>query len=119
MKYLGYVNKVMSVEDLEKYKKAFEKDIINKQQELLDFIEQSEERIKTLEEYEANKQYKILGHTGRDGRNKYILLIIRYVDMTQREERYIFSKIADLRVKLKELKEKYSGVDWSGFDEEI
>ena len=119
MKYLDYVNKVMSVKDLEKYQKFFEEDIINKQQELLDFIEQSKERIKTLEEYEMNKQYSVLGHTDRDGRNKYILLIIRYVDKTQRDERYTFSNIKDLRVKLKELKEKYSGVDWSGFTEEI
>lgn len=43
---------------------------------------------------------------------------IKYI-FSDRDERYSFSLISDMRKKLSELREKYSGVDWSGFTEEI
>ena len=48
-----------------------------------------------------------------------IFLIKRYPDQSQRDERYEFNKIADMRKKMLELEEKYSGVDWSKFERYI
>lgn len=119
MRYADYDKSVKSVADLERYKKVFEKDIADKQKELEDFINRANERIKWIEECECNKNYIILGRTFKDGRNKEIMLIVRYPDGSQRDERYSFSKISELRDKMRELEEKYSGVDWSAFDYEI
>lgn len=55
----------------------------------------------------------------KDGKNKLILLIIRYPDGTQRDERYSFSKISEMRSKWEELKETHAEVDWSKFCEDI
>ena len=44
-----------------------------------------------------------------------IFLIKRYPDQSQRDERYEFNKIADMRKKMIELEEKYSDSDWSNF----
>lgn len=119
MRYADYDKIVMTEEDLIRYKRQFEKDIADKQKELSEFVDRAHKRLKQLREYEENKQFVIVGGLRRKGREKEILLIIRYPDGTQRDERYSFDKIAELRTKLEELKEKYSGVDWSGFDEEI
>lgn len=85
----------------------------------MDFIDRANERIKWIKECEENKRYSILGRLYKDGRNKGIMLIIKFEDGTQRDERYTYTKITDARIKLEELKEKYSGVDWSKFEEEI
>lgn len=119
MRYADYDRKVMTEQDLEKYKQYFEKDIFDKQKELQEFVDRANARLKTIKEYDKNKQFVILGSTHKDGRKKEIMLIIRYPDGTQRDERYSFDKIAELREKLAELKEKYSGIDWSQFYEEI
>lgn len=119
MRYADYDRKVMTEQDLEKYRQYFEKDISDKQKELREFIDRANARLKIIKEYDKNKQFVILGSTHKDGRKKEIMLIIRYPEGTQRDERYSFDKIAELRIKLEELKEKYSGVNWSGFDEEI
>ncbi len=120
MRYSDYDKKVFSVKNLIEYKKHFEKDIAEKQKELEEFIDRGVKRINTIKEYESNKEYCILGSTHKlDGKKKEILLILRYPDNTQQDERYVFDKIADMRNKLSELKAKYSGVDWSQFQEEI
>lgn len=119
MRFADYDKRISSVTDLEKYKEYFEEYISDKQRELEDFIIRANNRIKWIEECEKNKNYSILGRTYKDGRNKSILLIIRYPDGSQRDERYSFSKIKELRDKMSELQEKYSGVDWSEFEYEI
>lgn len=119
MRYADYDERIITEQDLKKYKQYFEKDIADRQRELEQFIERANERIELIKKYEEDKQFIILGHTYKDGHKKEILLIIRYPDGTQRNERYSFDKIAELRAKLDELKEKYSGVDWSKFEEEI
>ena len=119
MRYADYDKMIMTESDLIRYKRQFEKDIAEKQKELIDFVDRAHIRLEKLKEYDESKQFVILGRTYKNGRKKEILLIIRYPDGTQRDERYSFDKIAELRIKLEELKEKYSGVDWSGFDEEI
>lgn len=119
MKYSDYDKRISSEADLEKYKKYFEKDIADKQKELEDFIVRANNRIKWLEECEKNKNYSILGRTYKEGKKKAILLIVRYPDGSQRDEKYLFSKIKELRDKMSELQEKYSGVDWSKFEYEI
>lgn len=119
MRYADYNKIVMTEEDLRHLKSQFEKEIEEKQKDLIEFVDRAHERLKQLKEYEENKQFVIVGGLRRKNREKEILLIVRYPDGTQRDERYYFGKIAELREKLAELKEKYSGVDWSGFDEEI
>lgn len=119
MRYADYDTSVSTIADLEKYRKIFEKDIENKQKELSEFVERANKRIKWVEECETNKNYCILGGTIKEGRNKTILLILRYPDGTQRDERYSFNKISEMREKLQELKTDYSGVDWTKFTEEI
>lgn len=119
MRYADYEKMIMNENDLIRYKRQFEKEIADKQKELSEFIDRAHKRLKQLKEYEENKQFVIVGGLRRKGRGKEILLIVRYPDGTQRDERYSFDKIAELREKLGELKEKYSGVDWSQFSEEI
>lgn len=117
--YLEYLKNISSTEDLMKYQTAFEDEIFKKQKELKEFIKQANERLKTLKDYEERKRYHVSGFTYKSGRTKHIYLLVEYIDGTNRAERYSFDKIADLRVKLTELKQKYSGVDWSEFKEEI
>lgn len=119
MKYADYDTQVFKMADLEKYKKYFEEDIKKKQKELSDFVERANKRLEWIAECESNKKYSILGGTMKDGKNKLIMLIIRYSDDTQRDERYLFSKISEMRNKLQELKELHSGADWTKFHEEI
>lgn len=119
MRYADYDSKVFTTLDLERIKKYFEGDIKKNQEELSDFIERAEKRLEWVTECEANKNYSILGRTMKDGKNKLILLIIRYPDGTQRDERYSFSKISEMRSKLEELKETHAEVDWSKFCEDI
>lgn len=119
MRYSDYDNSVYTTEDIIKYKRLFEINIIDKQKELSEFIDRANERIKWIEECERNNNYSILGRLYKDGRNKGILLIIRYKDGTQRDERYSFNKISEAKKKLSELQEKYSDVDWSKFEFEI
>ena len=119
MRYTDYDKKVCSDEDILKYKYLFEKDIADKQRELVEFIDRANKRVRLIKEWEESKKYSVLGHLSKNGRDKEIMLIIRYNDGTQRDERYSFNKIGDARVKLDELKEKYSGVDWSKFEGEL
>lgn len=119
MKYSDYDKRVMTNDDLRKLKLLFEQDIINKQSELEAFIDRAEKRIAWINQCEIEKKYTVLGNCYKEGRNKNILLIIRYEDGSQRDERYFFNKISDVREKVKELKAKYSGVDWSDFRDEL
>ena len=119
MRYAEYDDRIYTIDDLEKYKRYFENDIQNKQKELKEFIGRANKRIDTVKQWEAEKQYKILGSLSKTGRRKDILFIVRYKDGTQREERYSFDKVSEARTKLKELTVKYDGVDWSDFREEI
>lgn len=119
MRYADYDNSIYSDLDLKKYNRLFEKDIEDKKKELQNFIERAKKRIEWIKECEKNKDYSILGRTFKDGRNKAILLIIRYPDGTQRDECYSFNKISEMRDKLSELENTYSGVDWSKFEHEI
>ena len=117
--YLKHLNDVFCKNDIDKFKQNFDNEIQTRLKQIDDFVAQAEQRIKIVEEYEQNKQFCILGSTYKEGRTKNILLIIRYEDFTQRDERYSFNTIKEMRTKLAELKEKYNWVDWSGFNEEI
>lgn len=119
MRYADYDKMIYTDEDLLRRVAYFEKDIANKQKELSEFIKRANDRVSWIKECEENKKYCIIGRTYKDGRDKGILLILRFEDGTQRDERYSYNKIGDMKIKLAELKEKYSGVDWSMFDEEI
>jgi hypothetical protein len=119
MRYSDYDKSIYTSEDIIKYKRLFEKDIADKQKELSEFVDRANERIKWIEECEINNDYSILGRLYKDGRNKNVLLIIRYKDGTQRDERYSFNKIAEAKKKLSELQEKHSNVDWSKFELDI
>jgi hypothetical protein len=119
LRYADYDKRIYSENDIMRYKAIFEKDILDKATELSEFIKRANERVKLIKEWECNKKYSVLGHLNKNGREKEIMLIIRYEDGTQREERYSFNKIRDVRLKLVELKETYTGVDWSKFEEEI
>jgi len=117
MDFNDKVKNVFCQRELDMYKNIFEKEIEIMQKNLDDFVLSSKSRIKQIEKYENENDFKLLGGVRRDGKNKIILLIKRYPDGTQRDERYIFEKISELRIKLKELKEKYSGGDWTMFKE--
>ena len=119
MKYSDYDKRIYNEEDILNYKRMFEKDIAEKQRELSEFLDRANDRLKWLNACEEDKRYIILGRACKNGKNKDILLIIRYEDGTQRAERYSYSKISDMRSKLEELKNKYSNVDWSQFVDEF
>jgi hypothetical protein len=119
MKYSDYDKCVFSNNDLARCKRIFEENIASKQKELDEFINRANKRIEYIKISEKNKNYCILGGLRKSGNNKDILLIIRYEDGTQRDEKYSYSKIADARSKLAELKEKHKEIDWSNFKEEI
>ena len=119
MRYADYDNKILTEKDLERCVILFEKDIEDKKKELEAFIDRATERIEWVKECENNKNYCILGRTFKSGRKKEIMLIVRYPDGTQRDERYSFDKISEMRDKLSELEDKYTGVDWSKFEHEI
>lgn len=119
MRYADYDKKISSEKSILIYKQMFEKEIAAKQKELNEFLDRANKRVQWLAECEENKNYSVLGRLDKDGRNKYILLIIRYEDGSQRDERYSYSKILEAKAKLLELREKYSGVDWSNFEVEI
>lgn len=115
----SYLDKICTEQDLNVHVDAFQKEIQRQQQNLQLFIVKARERLNKVSEYEQLKQYKVMGGVYRVGKQKGIVLIIRYPDGTQKTERYYFDKIADLRVKLAELRSIHSDVDWSGFDEKL
>lgn len=119
MKYSDYDKRIYNEEDILNYKRMFEKDIAEKQRELSEFLDCANNRLKWLNACEEDKRYIILGRACKNGKNNDILLIIRYEDGTQRDERYSYGKISDMRNKLEELKIKYCGVDWSQFVDEF
>lgn len=116
MNYSYYDNRIYKEEDLRKMVAELNK---RHNAAIEAFITRGKERIRRIKEYEENKDYKILGSTYRDKQKKCILLIVRYPDGSQRDERYEFSKIAEMRKALAALREKYKGVDWSHFHEDI
>lgn len=117
--YLEHLKDVFCETDINKFKQKFDNEIQTLLKQIDDFVAQAEQRVKLVEEYEQNKRFCILGSTYKEGRTKNILLIVRYEDFTQRDERYSFNTIKEMRLKLAELKNKYNWVDWSGFNEEI
>lgn len=119
MNYEQYDRYVYTKNDLEKYLEKFNQDIEQQKLEIIEFEKRAKERIALIDNWEQQKNFIILGRTYKDGKKKGILLIKRYPDQSQRDERYEFNKIADMRKKMIELKEKYSGVDWSKFKKEI
>lgn len=119
MNYKSYENCVFTQEDLDWFVKKFYKDIEEQKQRILEFEKHAKDRIALIDNWEHQKNFIILGSTYKNGKKNVILLIKRYPDQSQRDERYEFNKIADMRKKMIELKEKYSGVDWSKFKKEI
>lgn len=119
MIYSDYDKNIYNADDILKYKRMIEKDIAERQKELSEFLDRANSRLKWIENCEKEKKYSILGRTYKNGKNKNILLIIRYENGDQRDERYSYNKISEMRTKLEELKIKYDGVDWSKFTNEI
>lgn len=119
MNYKQYDKYVHTQNDLEECLKIFNKDIERQKQEILEFEKRAKERIALIDNWEQQKNFIILGRTYKHGKKKGILLIKRYPDQSQRDERYEFDKVADMRKKMAYLEEKYSGIDWSRFEKEI
>lgn len=119
MNYKQYDRYVYTQKDLYKYLEIFSKDIERQKQEITEFEKRARERITIIDNWEKQKNFIILGRTYKSGKRKGILLIKRYPDQSQRDERYEFDKVADMRRKILELEEKYSGADWSKFEKEI
>lgn len=119
MNYKLYDKYVFMQKDLNGYMKNFYKDIEIQKQQILEFEKRAKERIILVDNWERQKNFIILGRTYKNGKKKCILLIKKYPDQSQRDERYEFDKIADMRKQMAYLEEKYSGADWSGFKKEI
>ena len=119
MNYEQYDRYVFTQKNLDKYLEEFNKDIERRKQEIIEFEKRAKERINLIDNWEQQKNFIILGSTYKNGKTKVILLIKRYPDQSQRDERYEFNKIADMRKKMIELEEKYSDSDWSNFVREI
>ena len=117
--YKDYDNRINSLDDLRKCEQLFYNDLEEQKRKIEEFVERANKRIEWVKECEDNKNFRILGSTFKNGKNKEILLIIRYPDGSQRDERYSFGTISELRSKMSELKEKYSGVNWDDFYYEI
>ena len=119
MNYEQYDRYVYTKSDLDKYLEKFNQDIEQQKQEIIEFEKRAKERIALIDNWEQQKNFIILGRTYKHGKKKGILLIKRYPDQSQRDERYEFDKIAGMRKKMLELEDKYSCVDWSKFIKEI
>ena len=119
MNYKQYDRYIFSQKNLDKYLEAFNKDIEQRKHEIIEFEKRAKDRIALIDNWEKQKNFIILGSTYKNGKTKVILLIKRYPDQSQRDERYEFNKIADMRKKMLELEEKYSGVDWSKFERDV
>lgn len=119
MNYKLYDRCVFTQKDLDWYMKKFYKDIEEQKQQILEFEQRAKERIALIYNWEQQKNFIILGGAYKNGKKKSILLVKRYPDQSQVDERYEFDKIADMRKKMLELEDKYSGVDWSRFRREI
>ena len=119
MNYEQYDRYVFTQKNLDKYLEEFNKDIERQKQEIIEFEKRAKERINLIDNWEHQNNFIILGSTYKNGKKNVILLIKRYPDQSQRDERYEFNKIADMRKKMIELEEKYSDSDWSNFVREI
>ena len=119
LRYSDYDKSIYYEKDVIEHKRLFEKDIADRQKELSEFLDRAVTRVEWINKCEQEKRYSISGRTYRDGKNKNILLLIRYEDGSLRQERYSYVKISDMRSKLNTLKSKYDGVDWSKFTDEI
>lgn len=119
MNYKQYDKYVYTKNDLEKYLEKFNQDIEQQKLEIIEFEKRAKERIALINNWEQQKNFIILGRTYKRGKKKCILLIKRYPDQSQRDERYEFDKVADMRKKMLELEDKYSGVDWSKFERDV
>lgn len=119
MNYKLYDRYVFTQKDLDGYMKDFYKDIEERKQQILEFEKRAKERIALIDNWEKQKNFIILGRTYKQGKTKGILLIKRYPDQSQVDKRYEFDKIADMRKKMLELEDKYSGVDWSRFERDV
>lgn len=119
MNYKQYDRYVFTQKNLDRYLEEFNKDIEEQKQQILEFEKRAKERINLIDNWEHQKNFIILGSTYKNGKKNVILLIKRYPDQSQRDERYEFDKIVDMRKKMLELEEKYSGVDWSKFKKDI
>ena len=119
MNYEQYDRYVYTKKDLDKYLEIFNKDIEQQKHEIIEFEKRAKDRITLIDNWEKQKNFIILGNTYKDGKKKCILLIKRYPDQSQKDEKYEFDKIVDMRKKMLELEEKYSGVDWSKFERDI
>lgn len=119
MNYKSYESCVFTQKDLDCFVKKFYKDIEEQKQQILEFEKRAKDRIALIDNWEQQKNFIILGRTYKCGKKKGILLIKRYPDQSQRDERYEFDKVADMRKKMLELEDKYSGADWSKFKREI
>lgn len=119
MNYEQYDRYVYTKSDLDKYLEKFNQHIEQQKQEIIEFEKRAKERIALIDNWEQQKNFIILGRTYKSGKKKGILLIKRYPDQSQRDEKYEFDKVADMKKKMLELEDKYSGVDWSKFEKEI
>lgn len=117
--YNEYDKMIFTLQDLNVYKKKFYEEIEMQKKEILKFEKRAKERITLIDTWERQQNFIILGRTYKYGKKKYILLIKRYPDQSQRDEKYEFEKIADMRKQMAYLEEKYSGADWYGFRKEI
>ena len=114
-----YDRYVYTKNDLEKCLEKFNQDIEQQKLEIIEFEKRAKERIALIDNWEQQKNFIILGRTYKDGKKKGIILIKRYPDQSQRDERYEFDKVADMRKKMLKLEDKYSGVDWSKFERDV
>lgn len=119
MNYKQYDRYVYTKKDLDKYLEIFNKDIEQQKYEIIEFEKRAKDRIALIDNWEQQKNFIILGNTYKDGKKKCILLIKRYPDQSQKDEKYEFDKIVDMRKKMLELEDKYSGVDWSKFERDV
>lgn len=113
------IKKVFSAESLNRMSAIYDKEIARITENKKQLIQLANDRIRQINTWEASGNYKILGSTYKNGKQKCIILIIRYPDETQRDLRFHFNKIADMRTMLNGLREKYSSGDWTSFSEDI
>lgn len=116
---LEKVKCIFSEEDKDRIIRSLYNEIEIIKREIKEVEEKAKKRLEDVDDFLKNNKFRILGRTCKNGKEKEILLILRFCDGTQIDYRYKFLKIADMRNKLQELKEKYSDVSWEDFEEEI
>ena len=112
----GDLKRIFDEEDAAQIIKEYKQEVEKIESYIKLLQEESKQRILTVNRYMDNSDYQVLGRVLKHGKEKFILLTLRFPDGTQRDYRFYFNTIKEVRIKLSKLKNTLKG-DWSQFED--